>query len=102
MAAFRYYADTEDGQCLLFAPGEIQHDPPGMARGLYGRRAGIWHRITRSVRYASNPSGHVCNARCQAAASHICECSCNGRNHGRFSSAPRQTAPAAPTLFACF
>lgn len=114
MTQFRYYADTETGECLLFDPAEISHDPPGLPRGTYGRRSADsrwdataarwvhhWHRITRTVRYASSPSRHVCNAKCQTARSQICECSCNGRNHGRFGTTRPPPQPTAPTLFAC-
>lgn len=37
---------------------------------------------TRKVTFKSNPSLHVCNAKCMGATRHACECSCRGRNHG--------------------
>ena len=38
--------------------------------------------ITRRIDYKKNPSLHKCDARCQNAKGHICECSCGGKYHG--------------------
>ena len=39
--------------------------------------------VERKIEYKSNPSKHVCNAKCMNASSHgVCECSCGGKNHG--------------------
>lgn len=52
-----------------------------------------WDRSTlvaveRVIEYKSNPSKHICDARCVNATGKImkCECSCGGKNHGRGSS----------------
>ena len=41
--------------------------------------------VDRLIEYKSNPSRHVCDARCVNAAGKImkCECSCGGQNHGK-------------------
>jgi len=43
--------------------------------------------VTRMVTYKSNPSKHVCDARCVNARGRTmnCECSCGGKNHGKGS-----------------
>ena len=38
--------------------------------------------VTRKIEYKSNPSKHVCNAKCRNATGHVCECECGGRYHG--------------------
>lgn len=38
--------------------------------------------VTRKIEYKSNPSLHKCDARCQHAKGHSCECSCGGKYHG--------------------
>jgi hypothetical protein len=40
--------------------------------------------VERIVTYKSNPSKHVCDARCMNASGRTmnCECSCGGKNHG--------------------
>jgi hypothetical protein len=39
--------------------------------------------VTRAITYKSNPSKHVCNAKCMGAKCNgACECSCGGKNHG--------------------
>lgn len=41
--------------------------------------------VERVIEYKSNPSKHVCDARCVNATGRImkCECSCGGKNHGK-------------------
>ena len=40
--------------------------------------------VERRISYKSNPSKHVCDARCMGAKPNgNCECSCGGKNHGR-------------------
>lgn len=41
--------------------------------------------VTREISYKSNPSKHVCDARCMNATGRTmqCECSCGGKNHGQ-------------------
>lgn len=40
--------------------------------------------VERRIEYKSNPSKHVCDARCMFATGRTmkCECSCGGKNHG--------------------
>ena len=38
--------------------------------------------VTRTIEFKSNPSMHVCNAKCMNATGKSCECSCGGKNHG--------------------
>lgn len=114
MTRFRYYADTPDGALLFTEQDIIRHNDspePGLPRGTYAaRRDGAvwtgttwkrsWHRITRTIEYKSNPSRHECNAKCQSARGRICECSCNGRNHGRFGFGASEMKAAPMPLFA--
>lgn len=43
------------------------------------------HVGERKIEYKSNPSKHICDARCMNATGKImrCECACGGANHGR-------------------
>ena len=38
--------------------------------------------VTRKIEYKSNPSKHVCGAKCRQATGHVCECECGGKFHG--------------------
>lgn len=38
--------------------------------------------VTRKIEYKSNPSKHVCSAKCRNATGHVCECECGGKYHG--------------------
>ena len=38
--------------------------------------------VTRRIEYKTCPSLHRCDARCQNATGHVCECSCGGQYHG--------------------
>ena len=38
--------------------------------------------IERHIEFKSNPSMHICDARCMNARGRMCECSCGGKNHG--------------------
>lgn len=65
--------------------------------GIKGRRSDSFSRFVgyldnstkhpvstfRAVEFKSNPSLHKCDARCQHAKGHSCECSCGGANHGK-------------------
>jgi hypothetical protein len=65
--------------------------------GVKGRRADSFSRYVgcldlagkqkvptfRTIEYKRNPSLHKCDARCQHAKGHSCECSCGGKNHGK-------------------
>ena len=44
--------------------------------------AGEYVPVTRIIFYSTQPSMHKCDARCQNAKGHNCECSCGGENHG--------------------
>lgn len=41
--------------------------------------------VERVITFKSNPSNHICDARCMNATGRTmqCECSCGGKNHGR-------------------
>lgn len=41
-----------------------------------------WMPVTRRIEYKDRPSLHKCDARCQNAKGHVCECACGGKNHG--------------------
>ena len=101
---FRYFADLNDGSTLEWRDRKVRigQDRAGAplyridqakVRGVYNKRGMVigyegwtgesWIAITRTVQFKSNPSLHVCNAKCQSAKGHQCECSCGGKNHGR-------------------
>lgn len=56
---------------------------------VFDRAAQRWTRdtrpVTRVIQYKSNPSKHICDARCMNATGKTmqCECSCGGKNHGK-------------------
>jgi hypothetical protein len=39
--------------------------------------------VMRVIEFRRNPSLHKCDARCETAKGHKCECSCGGKHHGR-------------------
>lgn len=94
MAQFRYFADI-NGQVVELT--RVRHDgsPSTKASSFEGISVGSdpvfvpgkgWTgfiRATRVVEYKSNPSKHECDARCLNATGMKCECSCDGKNHGR-------------------
>lgn len=44
---------------------------------------GSSHLAQRAIKYKSNPSLHVCSAKCTGGkVNGACECSCRGKNHG--------------------
>jgi hypothetical protein len=47
------------------------------------KNRGEWVPATRRIFFKKNPSLHKCDARCQNAKGHDCECSCGGANHGK-------------------
>ncbi len=65
--------------------------------GIKGRRSDSFSRFVgyldnstkrpvptfRAIEFKVNPSLHKCDARCQHAKGHSCECSCGGKNHGK-------------------
>jgi hypothetical protein len=48
----------------------------------YGPDGNTLMPVARIIHRKSNPSNHKCDARCQHAKGHNCECSCGGKNHG--------------------
>ena len=39
--------------------------------------------VERKIEYKSNPSKHICNAKClNGSINGACECQCGGKNHG--------------------
>lgn len=45
-------------------------------------RCGERHQAERAIEYSLTPSRHRCDARCENARGHVCECACGGINHG--------------------
>ena len=80
MAKIKYFADTAAGT-LSFDRIDYRKD------GAFGFDAAsnVWVKTTRTVEMKSNPTRHVCDARCYNATGRImkCECSCGGKNHGK-------------------
>lgn len=80
MAKIKYFADTAAGT-LSFDRVDYRKD------GAFGFDAAskVWVKTTRTVEMKSNPTRHVCDARCYNATGRImkCECSCGGKNHGK-------------------
>lgn len=89
---------------FLYFAGEVELEPKSVfyagrnGRTAFGSPIGHvpvfipgkgWDRgemqVTRTVEYKSNPSKHVCDARCMNATGRTmkCECACGGKNHGR-------------------
>jgi hypothetical protein len=88
MANFKYFADI-NGE--TFELSKIRHNglSANKAANFSGRAAnGELLAATRMIEFKSNPSRHECDARCMNATGRVmkCECSCNGKNHGRGSS----------------
>lgn len=75
------FARKYDGYAKLVGR-PINAQPP-----VYDRAAGRWIEtllpVERLISYKVNGSKHECDARCMNAKGHNCECSCNGKNHGR-------------------
>lgn len=66
----------------------------------WNHAANKWERPTlpvhRAIQYKARPSRHKCDDRCMFARGRICECSCNGANHGRgtFACSPAELEAA--------
>lgn len=112
MARFRYYHDTAQTALLFdpkadpdvsiyYEPNERRHYATRKSeqRWTGTRWEGPRYRL-RVIDYKPNPSRHECNARCQSATGFQCECKCNGRNHGRWSSGAA-TSTTRPTPSQC-
>ena len=85
MAHFRYFADVRGETFELTA---IRHNGgSAMKASNFSGRAPNGELIpaTRVIEMKSNPSKHVCDARCMNATGRVmkCECSCGGKNHGK-------------------
>lgn len=85
MANFKYFADTAAGTVELQS---VRHNggSGSKAKNFSGRDGnGELIAATRVIEFKSNPSKHVCDARCMHATGKVmkCECSCGGKNHGR-------------------
>ncbi|MEX2739955.1 hypothetical protein AB3480_00650 [Rhizobium mongolense] len=85
MANFKYFADI-NGE--TFELTKIRHNgrSASKASNFSGRTPdGELVPATRMIEFKSNPSKHVCDARCMNATGKImkCECSCGGKNHGK-------------------
>lgn len=89
----RYFSDT--GEQLINPYGMDNAEFANRFPGIVGRRSDSFSRfvgylpnsneirpIVRMIDYKKNPSLHKCDARCQHAKGHKCECSCGGKNHG--------------------
>lgn len=44
---------------------------------------GSRHKAERVIEFKAWPTMHKCDARCETAKGHKCECSCGGANHGK-------------------
>ena len=86
MANHLYFIDHADGasqqvKAVMFNDRASDQFGP---KGWVGYN-GTAYVPVRKVEYKSNPSKHVCDARCQHATGRTmkCECSCGGKNHGK-------------------
>lgn len=101
MANFKYFSDV-NGQTIELVNVSSMDNAKFAAAfpGVKGRRYDSFSRmvgvaagmkwseaipVTRAIQYKSNPSKHVCDARCMNATGRTmnCECSCGGKNHGK-------------------
>lgn len=99
MTNFKYFADI-NGETIELVGYELGMSFEEFAKKFPGvkgkRRDGYSMRtmravdgrelpVTRSIEYKSNPSKHVCDARCLNATGKVmkCECACGGKNHGK-------------------
>lgn len=83
MARFKYFTTTNSGAVV-----ELQHvwhdgHVKTTADHFFGKGPdGSTMQADRKIEYKRNPSLHKCDARCESAKGHKCECSCGGKNHG--------------------
>lgn len=102
MANVKFFCDCQGFTAeLLF----VQHDMKGTKpANFYGKcpRCHMSHKATRRVEYKAFPSRHRCDARCEGARGHNCECSCGGRNHGKGFAAVMTATTALPLFAAAF
>jgi hypothetical protein len=79
----RYFADYKGESVQL---KDVHHDGAvsTSAKHFKGKTPdGTTVTADRKVEFKSNPSLHACGPRCQNATGHQCECSCQGKNHGK-------------------
>lgn len=84
MARMRYFAEC-GGETVEMT--KVFHDGAVSTKahhftGTCCAKCGGRHTIARVIQFKSHPSRHACDARCQSAKGHQCECSCGGANHG--------------------
>lgn len=85
MASFSYFADIA-GQA--FELSSVRHNGgSGTHAKNFSGTLPTGERVTatRVIERKPRPSLHECDARCMNATGRVmrCECSCNGKNHGR-------------------
>lgn len=82
MANFRYFAE-HNGQVVRLE--KVWHDGHAStsAKHFKGHAPdGAVLVCERKIEFKLNGSMHKCDARCQSAKGHKCECECGGKNHG--------------------
>lgn len=80
---FRTFATTADGTVVELT--NVWHDGhvKTTADHFFGTAPdGTKMQADRRIDFKKNPSLHKCDARCETAKGHKCECSCGGKNHG--------------------
>lgn len=96
MAAFRYFSDF-NGETIAITDihGLDNAKFAELFTGVNGKRSDSFQRfvgkdatgrllpLTRSIERPGHSSNHKCDARCQNARGHKCECACGGHNHGK-------------------
>jgi hypothetical protein len=99
MTTIKYFSDVNGQKVALSHPHGMDNTKFAAAfPGVKGRRYDGFQMlvgyadgskvplpITRRIEFKSNPSLHVCDARCMNARGRTCECSCGGKNHGASS-----------------
>jgi hypothetical protein len=98
MANMKYFADVGGETVQLAWISTMRNrEFEELFPGIKGRRSDSFSRYVgyldetskrpvpefRSIEFKRNPSLHKCDARCQHAKGHSCECSCGGKNHGK-------------------
>lgn len=99
MANFKYFATCRGFTVeLLFVNHDMKGDKPRNFNGICPR-CNEKHAAERAIAHKAAPSLHRCDARCENAHGHNCECACGGANHGKGHS-PRMVAVKELPLFA--
>jgi len=84
MDNFKYFTECEGETVQLL---NVYHDGhiSSKAHHFTGTcpKCGQKHTANRKIEYKNRPSLHQCDARCEGATGHKCECACGGKNHGR-------------------